>query len=182
MPVVVNFLLFQLGWLLCVWSGAGQMPWLGVSAAVLITATHLHRVRRPRTEFALITAVAALGFAWDSALVTAGLITYPSGNLIAGAAPVWIVAMWVLFGTTLNVSLRWLRDRLWLAALLGAAGGPSAYYAGAQLGGATLIDTPAALLAQAIGWTLILPLLLILARRLDGTWSDPVREVPECSS
>ncbi|MGB5202220.1 MAG: DUF2878 domain-containing protein, partial [Sedimenticolaceae bacterium] len=90
----------------------------------------------------------------------------------AALAPYWIVAMWMGFATTLNVSLGWLKGRYWLAALFGAVGGPLAYLAGAKLGGITLISSEAALTALALGWATIMPLLMYLAARLDGTQAD----------
>ena len=66
--------------------------------------------------------------------MAAGWLEYPSGILLSNTAPHWIVAMWVLFASTLNVSLRWLRGRWALATLLGAVAGPLAYYGGAGLG------------------------------------------------
>jgi non-ribosomal peptide synthetase component F len=79
-----------------------------------------------------------------------------------------MVALWAMFATTLNVSLRALRARPWLAAALGAAGGPLAYYAGARLGALQLADFHAGLAAIAVGWAWLTPLLLASARRNDG--------------
>ena len=87
--------------------------------------------------------------------------------LIEGTAPYWIVAIWALFAITLNVSMRALRDRLWLGALLGLVGGPAAYYSGAKLGALTLVQALPALAALALGWALVTPLLLTLALRLE---------------
>ena len=99
-----------------------------------------------------------------------GLAHHPRvvAALVEGAAPYWMVALWALFATTLNVSLRWLRARPWLGALLGALGGPAAYYAGARLGALELATAGAGLGAIAIGWAVLTPLLLGTARRLDG--------------
>jgi hypothetical protein len=55
-------------------------------------------------------------------------------------APVWIIAMWAGFATLLHVALRWLLPHRWLAALLGAVGGPLAYYAGMRLGAVNFPD------------------------------------------
>ena len=53
---------------------------------------------------------------------------------MAGLAPYWIVALWMLFATTLNVTFRWLQPRPALAAALGAVFGPVSYIAGAAVG------------------------------------------------
>ena len=41
---------------------------------------------------------------FDTLLVWLGWFTYSSGTLIAGTAPHWMVALWMLFATTLNLS------------------------------------------------------------------------------
>lgn len=173
MAMAANFVLFQVGWLACVLGGAWQMPWLGTLVAAVIIAWHLHVAARPRFEVQLILLAGALGAAWDSALVSAGLLSYPSGTLIAGTAPHWIIAMWMLFATTLNLSLRWLQGRYWLSAVCGALAGPLAYYAGMRLGGVYMPDMQGALLALSLGWAVLLPLLTWLAPRFDGTCAEP---------
>jgi hypothetical protein len=172
--VLLNVAAFQAGWFACVLGGANQAPWAGTLVAVLIVAWHLSRVRRPGVEFALLALVGALGAVWDSMLVAAGWLVYPSGTLFAGTAPHWIVAMWVLFASTLNVSLRWLRGRWTVAVLLGAAGGPLAYYAGEKLGGVIVADPVAAFSALALGWAAFMPLMSRLSVRLDGMRATPV--------
>lgn len=168
MNIVVNVLAFQLGWFACVLGGANQLPWLGTLAAALIVAWHLGQAHRPGREFTLLAAVGALGTLWDSLLVAAGWLAYPSGTLLTNTAPHWIVAMWVLFASTLNVSLRWLRGRPAIAAALGATGGPLAYYAGAGLGGVVISAPAPAFAALALGWAAFVPLLSKLSIRFDG--------------
>jgi hypothetical protein len=53
-------------------------------------------------------------------------------------------------------------------ALLGALAAPLAYYGAARFGALTLPRLLPALGAQALGWALLLPLLLCLARRIDA--------------
>ncbi len=169
MTILVNILAFQAGWLVCVWGGASHRPWLGTGTAVIVIAWHLWRAAHPRREFVLIVIAGGLGFAWDSALVSAGLLSYPSGILLDGTAPHWIVALWMMFATTLNVSLRWLKDRPLPGALLGAVAGPVAYWAGSRLGGVEFLEPLPATVALAVGWAGALPLLMTCAKRFDGT-------------
>lgn len=166
--VILNALLFQVGWFCCVLSGANSMPWFGTSAALLIVAWHLANAARPSRELTLILIAGTLGAVWDSLLVYAGLLQYPSGTLVAGTAPHWIVAMWLLFATTINVSLRWFKTRLTLAALTGALAGPAAYFAGYKLGGVQIPDIPLALTVLALGWSVFMPLLMTFSNRLNG--------------
>lgn len=171
MKILLNALAFQLGWFACVLGGAHQLPWLGTLTAALIISWHLGQAQRPAREFTLLAAVGALGAVWDSLLVAAGWLSYPSGTLIPSTAPHWIVAMWVLFASTLNVSLRWLRGRWMTAALLGATAGPLAYYAGAKLGGVTITEPLHAYTALALGWAAFVPLLSRLSKHYDGMYA-----------
>ena len=109
---------------------------------------------------------------FDSVLVAAGWVTYPSGLFSDLLAPYWIVTMWMLFGTTLNLSMRWLKGRPLLAALLGAIGGPASYVAGQKLGGIVFLEFVPAIIALAIGWAVFMPILMALAERFDGMSED----------
>lgn len=168
MTVLINIVVYQLCWIACILGGANGMPLLGVVAVALAVAYHLYRAEQARPELILIGAAALVGAIWDSLLVAAGWLVYPSGTLLAGTAPYWIVALWVIFATTLNVSLRWFKQHLVLAALFGAAGGPLAYYAGARLGGVEFTDATVALTALGLGWTVLMPAMMWLARRYNG--------------
>lgn len=179
MNILVNVVLFQLGWFACVLGAAYGAPFLGTAIGVGIATRHVLRAVRPGKELGLVMIAAAVGIVWDSALVMSGYIAYPNGILVAGFAPVWIVALWGLFATTLNVALRWLHGRMVLCALFGAVGGPLAYYGGAKLGALQLLDLPLALGAQALGWALLMPLLVFLARRFDGV-KQPVNGAQPC--
>jgi hypothetical protein len=167
--IIVNMAVFQIGWLCCVLAGANHIPWLGTLTALLIVAWHISHAPRPRNELSLVMSAGIIGAIWDSLLVYAGWLQYPSGTLIADTAPHWIVAMWLLFATTLNVSLRWFKHRPLLAAALGAVAGPAAYFAGYKLGGVQIPDFTAAMTALALGWAVLMPLLMLLSNRLDGT-------------
>lgn len=174
----MNFIAFQVGWFACVLGGANGWPWLGALVATAVIALHLYQAARPRAELTLIALSGLLGFGADSLLTGLGLLHFPSGQFHDRLAPYWMVAMWLMFATTFNVSLRWLKPRLGLAALLGAVGGPLAYYAGARLDGVSFDDPLTSLAAVAGMWTLAMPLLLIIASRWDGmAEKDPANGV-----
>jgi hypothetical protein len=87
-------------------------------------------------------------------------------------APYWIVTMWMLFGTTINMSMRWMRGRPLLASAFGFVGGPLAYVAGHKIGGIQFVDQAPAIAMLAVGWAVIMPLLMQLGERLDGVSTD----------
>lgn len=168
MAFLVNIVAFQFAWFSSVIGGAQQMPWLGPVAVSVALAVHLRTARKPFEEVLLVLSCALIGAAFDSFLVATGWVTYTSGLVSPVLAPYWIVTLWMLFGTTLNVSMRWLRGKPRLAAAFGFYGGPATYLAGQKLGGIVLTEPWAALAALAIGWAMLLPALMWLSENLDG--------------
>lgn len=168
MLYILNFVAFQIGWFSSVYGGAQQMPWLGPLAVAVALTIHFRAAHRPSQELILILSCALIGCLFDSALVALGWVQYTSGVFNEFAAPYWIITMWMLFATTLNVSMRWLRNRDGLAVVFGLIGGPTTYYAGQKLGGIVLVDQVAALTALAIGWAIMMPILLRLSESFDG--------------
>ena len=164
--VIINLAIFKAAWTAVVVSAAAGTPVIGVLAVAVAVGIHLWFSNNPQNETRLLLIAAAMGFAWESALVSAGLLQYSSGTLVPGLAPYWIVSMWVLFATTLNVGMRWLRRGTPVAAIAGAVGGPMAFFAGSSIGAVEL--APAALAVISIGWAVMLPLLVRIAIRLEG--------------
>ena len=173
MNPILNIAIYQLGWFACILGAANGAPLTGVFVVAAAVAYHLYCTTDARAEAMLIALAALAGAVWDSLLVMAGWLVYPSGMLIDGMAPYWIVALWVIFATTFNVSLRWFKRRLGLAALFGAIGGPLAFLAGERLGGVTFTDYPAAIGALAVGWALLMPAMMLLAQRFNGFREEP---------
>ncbi len=178
MLYVVNFVAFQVGWFSSVFGGAQQMPWLGPAIVMAALIIHLSLARRPMREVWLVLACGAMGAVFDSFLVITGWVVYPSGMIFDSMAPYWIISMWVLFATTLNVSMRWLRGRAALAAVFGFIGGPLTYLAGQKIGGIELVDPFAALLALGIGWAAMMPVLLKMSALFDGFGDQPTPRMP----
>ncbi|MGW8247892.1 MAG: DUF2878 domain-containing protein [Acidiferrobacterales bacterium] len=168
MNLAINIVGFQIGWFAAVLGGANALPWAGTGAMLTLVVLHLLRAASPRKELQLVTVAGLIGLAWESALVSLGITSYPSGTMVPGTAPHWIVAMWMLFATTINVSLRWLRNRTWLAALTGSVSGPLAFYAGHRLGGVEFAQPTTAMIVLAIGWAVFVPLLVWLGNWLEG--------------
>jgi len=113
---LLNFAAFQIAWFACVLGGAHDRVAAGTLAVAAVVVLHLAIAPRPGPEARLVAIVTGIGLAWDSLIVSLGLMSYPAGMLAPGVAPVWILAMWALFATTLNLSMGWLKGRPWLAA------------------------------------------------------------------
>lgn len=142
---IANYILFQAGWLACVWPAMDGDMFTGPLAIAGLVILHLGLISKPsnrRSELRLLIKVGLLGTLADTLLTGLGLVQYPTS---AEAwpymlAPPWISALWVLFATLPAHSLSWLKGRPALGFLFGAIGGPLSFFAGQRLGA---IDTGA---------------------------------------
>jgi len=162
------FVLGQLGWFACVLSAAKGFPLMGVVFVLVLIASHIIRAPQPLPELKLIGITALIGAVWESVLVAVGLLSYPSGMLVHGLAPYWLIALWALFAAQFNTTYIWLKSKLAVAALLGAITGPVSFHAGAALGALKFEKSWPAAPALALGWACLLPLIAVLSRQWDG--------------
>ncbi len=161
-----NLVLFQLGWWCAVLGAARHHLLLGPCVITLVLLLYVVPNPRRMQALALVLVALALGAAGEVGLRVLGMTAFPSGPWSIAGVPVWMVALWGLFATTLTTSLRWLQGRWLLGGLVGAAGGGLSYLAGARLG-ALELPASASLWAIALLWALALPLLSELARRWE---------------
>jgi hypothetical protein len=173
LPGIFAFLLLQLGWVACVGGAARGWFWIGPGVVTLLVAAHFAfpaffgaDPRQWRRDLELIVVLALVGTAVDSAQGCLGLLRF-EGALHPCLAPLWIVALWLHFGTAVRTTFAALRGKPWLSACLGAVGGPLAYAAGVRLGAAELHPQWPWLSLVVIGgiWAALLPLTLGLAWR-----------------
>jgi hypothetical protein len=164
---LINFVAFQFGWFACVLSAANNQPLLGVVCALLLLSLHFSLSTQVRRDLVLVSAIALIGSSWDSLLTWQQLMQFSSGQYHQNIAPIWISAMWLMFASTINVSLRWLYRRYFLAAMLGAIAGPLAYQGGAALGAVTLQQPVITMAIMSVGWALMMPLFVKLAQRIE---------------
>jgi hypothetical protein len=164
----INIIGYQIGWFACVLGAVYDMLLAGILLSVFIIFWHIYQAARPRIEFITLSLAGVVGLIWESALVNANLISYNYGMVFDDVAPLWIIMLWLLFATTFNVSLKWLKTRLLMATIFSAVGAPLAFYAGYRLGALDFTNMLSALMAQAVGYAILVPLLLRFAQNYDG--------------
>ncbi|HVO22472.1 MAG TPA: DUF2878 domain-containing protein [Candidatus Margulisiibacteriota bacterium] len=160
---LLNFAMFYLGWFACVMgAGHGQL-WLGPSVVAALLLIHLCLNAAPVQEAKLILMIGIFGFAVDTLQASAGLYAFARTSAAPWLCPLWMMALWMIFATTLNASMSWLAGRYRLAAVLGAICGPVSYVAGARLG-AIELPAPAglSLVGIAVVWACVMPSLMWL--------------------
>ncbi len=166
---LINLVAFNLAWLVCVGSAAAGFPIAGAIVVAIAVALHLMLADNVRGELLLLGIAAAIGFGWESFLVSANVLDYGSTRV----APYWIVAMWILFATTINVGMRWLRRSVVLAAVAGAVGGPLSFVAGERMGAVAFPEPVLTLIVIAAGWAVLLPAVVHIARQIEAGTSRP---------
>ncbi|WP_036302613.1 DUF2878 domain-containing protein [Methylotenera sp. L2L1] len=164
--LVLNFILFQIAWFACVLGTANAMPWLGVLITAVILTWHLCKSKNVKNELKLLMYTVVIGAFLDQALLSFNLVNYLHHGWHQSIVPVWILALWLAFGTTLNMSLAWMQKRYYVSIIFGMIGGPLAYLAAEKLGAVT-ITGQLSFVVLAIGWATITPTLLYIARRVN---------------
>jgi hypothetical protein len=167
---------FQAAWFAAVLGASYRLPLWGTACVIAAIGWHLSVSARPAVEARLVVIACLIGFAVESGTVLLGHVRYPSGQPDPRVAPYWIVALWGLLAIALNVTLRWLKARPLLAALVGAVAGPASFASGVQLGGARFIDPAPALVTMACTWGLLLPVLMWFSNRFDGVVVPEAKE------
>lgn len=156
-----NFAMFYLGWFACVVGAARGELWLGPAVVAALVIVHLFVTLQRAQEIRLILVIGLFGFAVDTLQASAGLYAFTHTSVAPWLCPPWMVALWMLFATTLNSSMAWLAGRYRLATALGALCGPISYVAGARLGAIELsANALVSVVGIAIVWALALPALL----------------------
>jgi len=162
--MLLNILGFQIGWFACVLGGANQTPWLGVLISGLVILVHLLRTSERVFECKFFGVAVIIGIIFDGIPQSLGWIAFSPVTFWPEALPPpWMIMLWALFASTINISLSWLQNRKTLAMLIGAIAGPLSYWSGARLGALQLINPSAAIIYLSIGWGAIVPVLLKIA-------------------
>jgi Protein of unknown function (DUF2878) len=163
----INAIVFELVWLAAV-GGAGRgIWWAGPLALSVFFGYQVHASPLARADGMLVALACVVGFLADSLLARSGLVVYAAAVPSAQWAPLWIVALWANLALALNHSLAFLQRRLPWAALLGAIAAPLSYFFAEHAWHAVVLASPltTTLLALAASWAVLMPLLVLAARR-----------------
>ena len=90
--------------------------------------------RLERAQRVAVLLILLLGVLLDSALIAAKVLHFDGTALL----PLWFVMLWGVFALAAVEFMAKLLTKPWLAAVLGASGGPLSYWGGAALSGGVL--------------------------------------------
>lgn len=158
---------FQLAWFATAFSVTAKRPLLGAIMSGAVCGAHF-LFRRHRTRLAaLVAASGAIGYAADTLLESAGLLSFEVAAPSTPGSPLWMVLLWVNFAVTVDAMPAWITARVAVAAAAGAIGGPLSYIAGEKFDALVLLaPRPLSIAAVAVEWAIAMPLLVWLERSL----------------
>lgn len=172
MALLVNFIGFQVGWFACVLGAANDKELLGIFIALGIVIYHVVNQGDSLKELKLVLAATAIGLFWETWVLNLDILRYPSHPDALFWAPTWLIMMWALFATTINLSMGWLKGRWVLAVFMGAIFGPLAFIGGERLGAVVFLDSTLSIITLCVGWGLLMPLLLWIAERINHNFNS----------
>jgi len=171
MNLLLNIGLFKIGWLACVMGAANNIALQGCLLALFIAAISIRQSANSRVEILFVAIVTLIGLLWETLVVSQQWMIYASHAVAPDRgvtlAPYWLVVMWLLFATTINHSLSWLVHKPLIAMVMGAVFGPMAFIAGEKLGAVVFVNQVAAMLALAVGWAILMPLVCAIAKVIN---------------
>jgi hypothetical protein len=163
---LLNYILYQAGWLVMVLAAAKGHPWPGAGVGLFLVLVHVILARERKPEIVTILLVGVLGTLVDTIQAFFGVFVFESGYWTFWVIPFWITVMWLQFATLLHYLLTWLSGRYLLAIVLGAAGGPAVYLAGELLGAVIFpFGMGYSLKVLAVVWAVVLPTVVWIAHR-----------------
>jgi hypothetical protein len=161
-PALLNGLMFNVSWFGIVFFHSSLLAPLVAAIHVALHLRLMGRVGEP----ALIAVVLVVGLALDQVLFALGVFTLSGQSALA---PLWLGCLWPVLATTLSHAFAFLHSRLLLAAIFGAVGGCASYLAGTRLSPVAFASADSGPVVIALLWSVLLPLLLLLAARLVRT-------------
>ncbi|MCF7971457.1 MAG: DUF2878 domain-containing protein [Methylococcaceae bacterium] len=166
---LINLLWMQFLWFAAVLGAVSDLIWPALVVLSLFMAWQLYPTQRVTGDFALMLVAVLLGFMLDSTWISLGWMQFASPAPIPRLAPLWILLLWMGLALTLNHSLAWLQNRLWLAGFSAAIASPLSYLGAERLGAVQITGNFYLwLFFIAVSWAIAVPTLLWLARALRG--------------
>jgi hypothetical protein len=172
MALLVNFIGFQVGWFACVLGAANDKELLGMIVALGVIIYHIVAQGASHKELKLVLAAIVIGLIWETWVLNLDILRYPSHSEALFLAPSWLIMMWALFATTINLTMGWLKGRWILSVFMGAVFGPLAFIGGERLGAVVFLDSTISIITLSAGWGLLMPLLLWIAERINHNFNS----------
>lgn len=161
-----NWFWFYVGFVAALSGSNMKYPSTGPVVIVGWLTGHLVNAKHPLGEIKLLLASTGMGYVLDGIITKLGVLKFHEVATWWWPIPLWMVMMWPNFAGTLNSSMKWLRGRYQVGAVMGAIAGPFSYYSGVKFGSVDLgWGFWPAMIVIGIEWALAMPALLWLSAR-----------------
>jgi len=172
--IIGNAVLFQVLWFSAVFGAKGTLLWPAVICLMALLGWGFLFAKQIKPDLRLALVGVLIAFAVEPIWIGQELVIYPL-QPDAFYPPAWIVILWVGFAVSFNHSLKWLRHRYLLGALLGGVGSVCSITAALRL---EVITVPQGWFAFVIQygavWATIVPLLIWYAAKTATELSSDV--------
>lgn len=159
-----NWFWFYVGFVAALSGSNMKYPSTGPVVIVGWLTGHLVNAKHPLGEIKLLLASMGMGYVLDGIITKLGVLKFHEVATWWWPIPLWMVMMWPNFAGTLNSSMKWLRGRYQVGAVMGAIAGPFSYYSGWKFGSVELgWGFWPAMIVIGIEWALAMPALLWLS-------------------
>ena len=166
--MILNGIIFYIAWGITLYAAGTAYSFAGAAMNILIAAAYLYFSFHKKAESLLLLLLFITGMILDSSYIYFGVMTFVSGYTDYPLSPLWVSSLWVLFGTTIYRSLSWMQERLLLACLCGATGGPISYWGAARMGAVEILWDPVMSTGlMAVIWAILFPLIMLTAKCLN---------------
>ena len=158
---------FQICWWLCVLCEKNNLPYIGPLFMLIFIILHLFFISKLKKEYKLIILSSILGILIDGSFKLTGMIDYIGDSNNSFFVPLWIIAMWAGFSSTINHSLFWLKKLNFFSFLLGSIFGPLSYIAGYKLNVILFDPNIYTIIILSLTWGASIPFLFYINKRLN---------------
>jgi hypothetical protein len=159
---LVNGTLFNISWLAIILS---QSSVIAIVVVLVHLWLHARWVHLQHGEGLLIAGVTLFGALLDQVLFYTGVFNLAGS---AALAPLWLTCVWPVFATTLMHAFAGMERKIWLAGIVGAAGGVLSYGAGVRLTEVAYGSAVWGPVTLGVLWAVMFPSLLLIAARMRG--------------
>ena len=132
---IFNLVSFYIYWWLCITSPSREDFFYGPILVFLYLIIHFFIIDNKYKEFKYIAICMILGLLIETLMLQLNFIEY-TGYLSSNynIAPLWVIVLWMGFGTTVFHSFKWLLGKYKLSFLLGAIFTPIIYLSAHKIG------------------------------------------------
>ena len=130
---------FKITWLACIFGELYFNSWVGFITGAIYLVIFFLNIEDKFKSIKIVLLFSFSGYLFDSILSLFELYTIESKTNFL-FLPIWFLVLWPSFSCLLIKVLSFLRNYTLLSALTGALIGPISYYAGIQLGIASVVN------------------------------------------